>query len=342
MTFRLLPLKPQPLTHSHIISKQRLKESFAAVQSFAMRFFYENLSKRVLEDSTAWEGLRDRIRWLPLLPSNSPDAKRMRVAACIGALGSMLAGLIFVPVYMDPDMGEIRNLLTDIYMTDHTREQHLRGVLLSVHPDVQQDIKRKRILHIIETISLIFGRLLDDQTRDVFKEELVQTCKVAVECWDFVRQARIKVDTMYPAFKGTEESAEQEQFTDKNWLPVPLPTSIITSTAKDSENGDSQKKGGPKLNGTAKQTGNGNVKENTTKDGTLQTASSGEQQQVAFERESIQRPVWPGFYVEDELVKGYVLLTTQVKAAREELPTRRMQRQAHRNSSVQPKAPFLC
>ena len=109
------------------------------MHSFAMRFFYENLSKRVLEDSTAWEGLRDRIRWLPLLPSNSPDAKRMRVAACIGALGSMLAGLIFVPVYMDPDMGEIRNLLTDIYMTDHTREQHLRGVLLSVHPDVQQD-----------------------------------------------------------------------------------------------------------------------------------------------------------------------------------------------------------
>lgn len=324
------------------ISKQKLGETFDAVHSFAMRFFYQNLNKSVLEDGTVWEHLRNRITWLPLLPSNSPDAKRMRVAACIGKLGSMLAELIFVPVYVNPDMGEVRSLLTDLYVTDtdHLQEKHLRGVLLSVLPDVQQDIKTKRIQKIIEKISLIFDRLLDDETRDEFKEELVQTCKVAAECWGFVRQAQIKVDTVLPVFQNTEETAEQ--FTDMNWLPVPLGSSTTTAAMKNSEHGDSQKKGGPKLNGTAKQTGNGNAMGGPKQSGIVQTATNGEEQQVAFDHKSVHCPVWPSFDVGDELVKGYVLLATQVQAAREERGTRRMQRQARRNSSVQPKAAFLC
>ena len=97
---------------------------------------------------------------LPLIRSNTPDAKRMRIAACVGALGSMLAGIIFVPVYLEPDMGDVKSLLTDLYMTDKPREQHLRSVLLSTSVDTQVDIRRDRVRQIAETIWFTFGRLI--------------------------------------------------------------------------------------------------------------------------------------------------------------------------------------
>ena len=280
-----------------------------------------------------WKDLKERIKWLPLIRSNTPDAKRMRIAACVGALGSMLAGIIFVPVYLEPDMGDVKSLLTDLYMTDKPREQHLRSVLLSTSVDTQVDIRRDRVRQIAETIWFTFGRLIEEEGRKTaFKEDLMQMCTAAAECWDFVRRARVKVDTIYPAFEDTEETAEQ--FTDRYWLPIPL------AMGKDA----SQRKDSPKQNGHTKHNSDttSNASGRHKQNGPVHETARDEELQGTFDHKSIRRPVWPGFYVDDELVKGYVLLNFQVKTAREELGPQRIQRQTRRNSLAQPKTHFLC
>ncbi|RYP75034.1 hypothetical protein DL771_002682 [Monosporascus sp. 5C6A] len=207
------------------ISKE-LGRIFATVNNLAKTFFSENLSRSVLGDDDLWKDIDEQIRWLPLPASNTLDAKQMRIAACIAALGSRFVQLIFVPVYQQSDTGGLSGLLSSLAAADAPRETYLRSVLLDVLPEDQTSIRKQRIAEIVRAVCTGIGRLLEDQKKAAFRDGVEEACNVAAECWQKIRLLKTKVDPFMPLSEGIEDA---EHFTDEFWQPVPLPLGLPTN-----------------------------------------------------------------------------------------------------------------
>lgn len=254
----------------------------------------------------------------------------------------MLAGLVFVPVYVDPDNGEVAKLLSDLAFYEPKKEAHLRSVLLDARTDYQDSIRQNRIVEIGETIYQIFGQLLHDDKKDSFKAKLSDTCNIAVTNWEFVRQCEIKVDTLFPPFDPTEQAVTD--FNEKNWYPIHL-TPGGTPPEKAPEkapepNGSPKSKTEPKTNGTGKNRNSNRDRDNSPPSTNGVHVDEG----LQFGQSDVQRALWPAFCIGDEdISKGYVLLNSQAKPARQEMKDRRTQRRSMRTSSVSrpPSSVFL-
>lgn len=310
---------------------------FETVHRLATTFFSDGLPKATLENGGLWEDLHDKLKWLPLPPSNSKEARQMRMAACVGALGSRFAGHIFVPMYVEPDAGEITNLLSSLSNTDSAREVYLRSVLLSVDPEHQKNIMRKRFVEIIETVHKTLGCLVREEKQSAFEAELREVCRVAVECWEFIRQTEVKVHPVFPAFNPMEDTAAV--FNDRDWAPIRL---AIPGKDKVTElNGISKTNGTGKKNGRD-QDRNGDRDQEDSPPTTNGVHVEEEPSSSIFL--DVRRAVWPAFYVGDEVMKGHVLLNSQAKSAWDEMSSpRRVQRQQkRRNGSVSRPPHFLC
>ncbi|KAK7756335.1 hypothetical protein SLS62_001561 [Diatrype stigma] len=315
----------------------KLNNVFEAVHKLATNFFSDGLPKATLDNADLWADLHDKLKWLPLPASNSKEARQMRMAACVGALGSRFAGHIFVPMYVDPDAGEITNLLSSLSNTDSAREVYLRSVLLSVDPEQQKKIRRKRIIEILEAVHKTLGCLVREEKQNAFKADLQEVCKAAVECWEFIRQTEVKVHPVLPSFNPMEDTAAV--FNDKDWVPIRL-----TVPSKDKV---PEVNGGPKTNGTGKKNGrdpdrNGDRDQEESPPTTNGVQAEDEPPSSIFL--DVRRAVWPAFYIGDGVMKGHVLLNSQAKFAWDEMSSpRRVQRQQkRRNASVSRPPHFLC
>lgn len=311
---------------------------FETVHGLATTFFSDGLPKAVLDNPELWTNFRSRITWLPLPATNTSEAKQMRIAACIGALGSMLAALIFVPVYVEPDNGEITKFLSDVSFYDHKREVHLRSVFLDAKPDEQDAIRQRRTVVIGEKIYKTFGQLLHDDKKSLFKAKLQETCTIAVTNWEFIRQCEIKVDTLYPPFDPTEQAATE--FNEKNWNPICLTPDGTPPEKAPEANGSPKSKTSSKTNGTGR-----NRNSNRDRDDSPPPTNGVHiDEGLHFGHSDVQRPLWPAFGIgDDDLSKGYVLLNSQAKPARQEMGDRRTHRRSIRNSSMSrpPSSVFL-
>ncbi|RYO91937.1 hypothetical protein DL764_008219 [Monosporascus ibericus] len=225
-----------------VISKE-LGRVFTTVQNLAETFFSQSLHKDILGDDNLWKDIQEQIRWLPLPASNSSEAKQMRIAACIAALGSRFVRLIFVPVYQQSDTGELSGLLSSLAAADAPRETYLRSVLLDVLPDEQTSIRKQRTIEIVSAVCTGIGRLLEDQKKAAFRDSVERACKVADECWQKIRRLKMKVDPFMPLSESIEDGAEQ--FTDEFWLPVPLPSGLPTDKSPESSGKPSGTNGAP-------------------------------------------------------------------------------------------------
>ncbi|RYP22760.1 hypothetical protein DL767_008987 [Monosporascus sp. MG133] len=284
------------------ISKE-VRRVFKTVHNLAKNFFSENLSKSVLGDDDLWKEIHDQIRWLPLPASNTLDAKQMRIAACIAALGSRFVQLIFVPVYQQSETGELSALLSSLATADAPRETHLRSVLLDVLPEEQTSIRTQRTADIVSDVCGGIGRLLEDQKKAAFRDGVEEACKVAAECWQKIRRLKTKVDPFMPPPEGIEDTAEQS--TDEFWLPVPLSLGPPTDKSPESSGKASGSKGAP----------NGH-------------------ELPTIEPSDVRSFIWPAFIIgERVLEKGFVLLKSQAKAAREELRSKRATRKTPKLAS---------
>ncbi|RYP14590.1 hypothetical protein DL765_006261 [Monosporascus sp. GIB2] len=309
---------------SEAISKE-VRRLFTTVYDLAKTFFSENLSRSVLDDDRPWRHIHKQIRWLPLPASNTPDAKQMRIAACIAALGSRFARLIFVPVYLQSDAGELLSdasellsdagellsdagepqpdegwlsgLLFNLAAADAPREAYLRSVLLDVLPDKQARIRKQRTAEIVNAVCTGIGQLLDEPKRAEFRNRVEDACEAAAACWQKIRQLKTKVHAFMPDV--TEDIAEN--VTDKYWLPLRPPANKS-----------------PEPNGTAPVT-------NDVPNG---------HKPPAIEPSDIKKFIWPAFIIGERVEKGYVLLRSQTKGAKEEMRSRRPARKTARRHSM--------
>ncbi len=313
------------ISNSLCSSYKSLQIVYDAVHNLAIRFFDENLPKEVLENTELWKVVYDRSKWLPLPATNTREAKDMRIAACVGALGSRLTRRIFVPVYVTPDRDEITNLLSTLSSNDPDREIYLRSVLLRTSPELQERIREERTAEIVSEICASLGRLLGDQRREEFRTQVDETCRIAIDQWDFMRRAETKVDTLFPDFNYQEETGLD--FSHNNWIPVRL----NHVGGQMDQNGSPKPKGNSKTNGTKK-------KDTVPITNGIQNNDGG----VRFGNRDVFYLLWPGFIVGDAIVKGYVLLYEQAKPAIAELTSRRTKRHSIRSHSMSRPSSYIC
>ena len=160
-----------------------------------------------------FDEIRRLVQPIPFPVSNSPAAKKARIAAFLSSLGSRLAYMIFVPYYTQPDDGDdnkkrrndaITILLSDLSLSDPKRELHLRSVLLATSPGEQKNIAHERAEIIVMELYHNMGVLLSGEQQRKFAEALRRFCYEAIESWDLLRSIRVKVEP----FIKTEEDTE--------------------------------------------------------------------------------------------------------------------------------------
>lgn len=264
-------------------------------------FGEEDLSEDVLSDIPLFERIRKCVK-IPFPNSNSPAAKKARVAAFLACLGSRLADLIFLPYYIESNDEEEENhhrldaltiLLSNLSHSDPVRELHLRTVLLAISPDEQRRRGLERADLIATDMYNILGILLDDAQRVEFDRNVTELCQLAVESWGTLRPLKEKVEP----FTMTDDDNE------KYWLPAELDS---VSQSKKQANG--------KPNGLVSKP-------------SLQSLKSANKVIL----------VWPGFSYGSEVLKqGFMLLESQVRSADEEQLLKRERRAMQRALTSSP------
>ncbi|KAH6645482.1 hypothetical protein BKA67DRAFT_113482 [Truncatella angustata] len=129
---------------------------------------------------------------IPLLNSNSKQAKFMRVAASIYDIARSFEKHIFQSSYLLEHNG-LCQILSDLASDDPDREAHIRAVLMPVQP--KQDIIDKRIDRCVhDIIRLIDFMILPSSLHD-FRIALRTLCTQTCESWTRLQrlQDRIKI-----------------------------------------------------------------------------------------------------------------------------------------------------
>ncbi|KAI0439848.1 hypothetical protein F4803DRAFT_22336 [Xylaria telfairii] len=279
-----------------------INKIYGYAKTLATKYFGdEDLSEEVLSDTFLFEKIRKFVK-IPFPSSNSPAAKKARVAAFLACLGSRLADLIFLPYYTEPNDDEeehrhgidaITALLSNLSHSDPMRELHLRSVLLAISPDEQTKRGLERADSIANDMYNILGVLLEEDQRVEFDRDVTKLCQLAVESWDTLRPLKEKVEP----FTMSEEDNE------KYWLPAEL----------DSVS-QSKKQASGKPNGLGSKP-------------SLQSLKSANKVVL----------VWPGFSYGSEVLKqGFMLLESQVRSADEEQPLKRERRAMQRALTSSP------
>jgi hypothetical protein len=97
------------------------------------------------KDQSIWEKLRTENarfaqQYVPLLPSNSPKAKGMRLAMTLAILSREICKNIFQPNYILPEDSKIHGILSHLAENDTKKESFYRQVLLSLDFNAEESL----------------------------------------------------------------------------------------------------------------------------------------------------------------------------------------------------------
>ncbi|KAK2006411.1 hypothetical protein LZ32DRAFT_570317 [Colletotrichum eremochloae] len=306
-------LEPEP---SDAIREQLgaiFKDSFSLMREY----LGIDLADDVLGDSSSWNDVSSHPsvkRDITVLPTNSPAAKKMRVAASLAILASALMEHVFQPTYLLGD-NELAGLLNKLSTTDFEREAHLRSVLLPLCPSKHKDHASERAKKASNHLFTCVRPLLPEDKQYGFESALHKICHDASRCWTHVQRLTDRVEPVMDLTLGLETNP---------WKRMEFPG----MDGQPSKAQGSPSPGGKK-NGVQPKT----------------TEASGSNSAVS---DGIEAVVWPAFvlFVENEdqetLHKGLVLEESQVEEAEKEKESlksrsgaRRTARQNSRRQSTQ-------
>lgn len=277
---------------------------YGYAKSLALKYFTADLSDEILAETQVFERIGKDVR-LPLHPSNSIHAKKVRIAVFLASLGTRLADEIFVPFYLLPDENQdlpegidtVTVMLSNLSQTDPKRELHLRSVLLAIYPEEQMKVAMERASEIATYLYFFLRHLVSEDQRENFRQDILQLCREAVLSWDTLRPLKEKV----------EPYTETEEESPKYWLPAEL------DAASQARN--------PQANGQPNGLGS---------KPSLHSLKSAKGIKL----------VWPGFSYGNKVLKqGFMLLESQVERASEEAPLKRNVRAMQRASPGFPVLP---
>ncbi|KAL4898838.1 hypothetical protein BDW74DRAFT_189902 [Aspergillus multicolor] len=111
----------------------------------------------VLQNPAIWDTFTQKTgqHRIPLPHSNSPAAKRMRLAVVLATLAREIDKRIFQPTYIVAEDSELRGILTNLAASDREKESFCRAILLSISPETESINLQSRIQAVVRNVSML-------------------------------------------------------------------------------------------------------------------------------------------------------------------------------------------
>lgn len=238
--------------------------------------------------TVSWHRLTELecLEGIPLPPTNSDAAKRMRVAAVLRLVAEAASSHICQPIHIPHRGNTVADLLDNIEQLDPERARHLRSVLLSIQPGKQDEYGKKLATTAFKSVYGAVNFMLDDSK--AFGRALLEWFDKVSHAWRSFQQFEVRYQTLF--------EHENEDLIPEEWEPLPEPPVLPAQTQGQAANG-------------------------AAPDGISVKPSSN----VKLELAHIAAQIWPAFLLTntdgklEHFKAGYVLLKAQTAAADQEL-----------------------
>lgn len=152
---------------------------------------------------------------VPLLASNSPAAKGMRLAVILAILAREIDTNIFQPNYLFSDT-EIRAALCKLATVDPEKESFCRSMLLSIDQSAQQIYIQFRIQNVVGNVSNYLSDVLSESQIGELRQRIENVVKRAIETWRPIQSASKKYETDFEPLKWDDDDWSHFQFPGDN------------------------------------------------------------------------------------------------------------------------------
>lgn len=152
---------------------------------------------------------------VPLLASNSPAAKGMRLAVILAILAREIDKYIFQPNYLFSDT-ELRTVLCNLAAVDGEKESFCRSMLLSIDHSVQQTSIQSRMQTVVRNVSNYLFDVLSESQFGEFRQSIENVVKRAIDTWRPIQHASKKYEPDFEPLKWDDDDWAQFQFPGDN------------------------------------------------------------------------------------------------------------------------------
>jgi hypothetical protein len=143
---------------------------------------------------------------VPLAASNSPAAKRMRLAIILAILSREIDRQIFQSTYLASDGTQVRDFLSRLAEADCEKESFCRSILLSIEPTTQELSLRPRIDAVAQKVSSCLDELLSENQRDEIRWSITKIVHRAIDVWRPIQRAKQRYEPDFePLSCGSDE-----------------------------------------------------------------------------------------------------------------------------------------
>lgn len=172
----------------------------------------------VLKDMSIWEKLRKENarfsqQYVPVTPSNSPEAKGMRLAMTLAILSREICKNIFQPNYILPEDSEIHGILSHLAENDTEKESFYRRILLSLSLNAEESLLQARVQTVVRNMSSYLWKLLSESQHDSIRASIERIAQKAADFWLPVQRAQQRYETEF----------DLVDLEDDDWEPFPFP-----------------------------------------------------------------------------------------------------------------------
>ncbi|KAJ5046191.1 hypothetical protein NUH16_003016 [Penicillium rubens] len=176
------------------------------------------------KDKSIWDKLRKENTKIaenniPLVPSNSLEAKGMRLAMTMAFLSRELCKYIFQPNYLFPDDSEIRGVLSHLAENNTEKESFCRRVLLSIDHSAEEKIRQTRIQTVIRNVSSYLWALLSQTQHDSIRISIEKIVQKAAGFWLPIQRAQQRYETEFELADFEIADCEPFHFPGDSALP---------------------------------------------------------------------------------------------------------------------------
>ncbi|KAL4974908.1 hypothetical protein BDW66DRAFT_152507 [Aspergillus desertorum] len=195
----------------------------------------QDIHTAVLKDKLRWERFRKASETalphhIPLLASNTPAAKGMRLAIILGILSREIDRCIFQPNYLFSEEAQLRDIqlrdiLSQLAMTDGAKESFCRAVLLSIGQNTQEDSLHSRVQSVVRKVSFYLCDLLSEAQYAEFRQNIENVVNRAVSVWLPIQRAE----------KRYEPDFDPLSWDDGEWRPFKFPGQETSLSSPENE-----------------------------------------------------------------------------------------------------------
>ncbi|ROW08516.1 hypothetical protein VMCG_03273 [Cytospora schulzeri] len=208
--------------------RKQLDSFFDGAYQLADKFFGQmELSEDVFQDKS-WLALTEdkRLSGIPLSPTNSQPARKMRAAAVLRLIALAAVEHLFQPVYLTEEGGELRDTLDVVYFLDPPRSHQVRSLLLNIDTKGHAANGQKRAEATVRDVfrsvrSLLVssdGSAVDKQGE--FRRGLQKWCDDTRDAWMGLQPLEIKFMVLFEVGKKSFRPGDWRRIPDQPTQPT--------------------------------------------------------------------------------------------------------------------------